>query len=101
MRWIMSLPPRDLPRGIPFLARREFLWQSGLGFGTIALASLLRAEGLLAAPASAPGGADLRARPGHFPGRARSAILLLQGGGPSQVDLFDPKPELQKRNGQK
>ena len=40
-------------------------------------------------------------RPGHFPARARSVILLMQIGGPSQVDLFDPKPELQKRDGQK
>src|SRR3954470_24407070 len=41
-------------------SRREFLWQSGLGFGTVALATLLRAEGLLAADgAAAPGGADL------------------------------------------
>jgi hypothetical protein len=62
----------------------------------MALASLLRAEGLLAAE-----GADLRPRPGQFPGRARAVIFLLQGGGPSQVDLFDPKPELQKRHGQK
>src|SRR5262249_12798704 len=56
-----------------------------------ALADLLRQDGLLAAPA----------RPGHFAGPARSVILLLQTGGPSQVDLFDPKPELQKRDGQK
>jgi len=76
--------------------RREFLWQSGLGFGTAALAQLLGTEGLLAAD-----GAGLHPRPGHFAGRARSVILLLQGGGPSHVDLFDPKPELQKRDGQK
>jgi hypothetical protein len=78
------------------VSRRDFLWQSGLGFGTVALAHLLRAEGLLAAA-----GADLRPRPGHFPGQAKAVIFLLQGGGPSQVDLFDPKPDLQKRDGQK
>src|SRR4051812_3214810 len=77
-------------------SRRDFLWQSGLGLGTAALASLLRGDGLLAAE-----GADLRPRPGHLPARAKAVILLLQGGGPSQVDLFDPKPELQKRDGQK
>jgi hypothetical protein len=81
------------------LPRREFLRQSGLGLGTVALASLLRAEGLLAAEPE--GGADLAPRPGHLPGRAKAVILLLQGGGPSQVDLFDPKPDLQKRGGQK
>jgi hypothetical protein len=70
--------------------------------GTMALASLLEEEGLLAAPAQArPGGLDLQPRPGHFSGPAKAVILLLQGGGPSQVDLFDPKPELQKRHGQK
>jgi hypothetical protein len=85
------------------LPRRDFLWQSGLGLGTAALAHLLRAEGLLAAaPAPAgPGGRDLRPRAGHHPAAARSVILLLQGGGPSQVDLFDPKPQLTKRDGQK
>ena len=43
---------------------------------------------------------DLRLRPGHFPARARSVIMLMQVGGPSQIDLFDPKPELRKRDGQ-
>jgi hypothetical protein len=80
-------------------SRRSFLWQSGMGLGTVALVHLLRAEGLLAAEAK-PHAYDLRPRPGHFPGPAKAVILLLQGGGPSQVDLFDPKPELQKRDGQ-
>src|SRR5262249_2714824 len=89
------------PGGFPF-SRRDFLWHSGLGMGTMALASLLNEEGLLAAPVPAgPGGLDLQPRPGHFSGPAEAVILLLQGGGPSQVDLFDPKPELQKRHGQK
>ncbi len=79
--------------------RREWLQQSSLGFGTLALAHLLHKDGLLAAPG--PGGTDARPRSGHFAARARSVIVLLQTGGPSQVDLFDPKPELQKRGGQK
>jgi hypothetical protein len=85
------------------VCRRAFLQHAGLGFGTLALASLLRGDGLLAAElaAAGPGGSDLRPRPGHFPARARAVVLLLQVGGPSQVDLFDPKPELQKRDGQK
>ena len=51
---------------------------------------------------SGPGrtASDLRRRPGHFPARARSVIMLMQVGGPSQIDLFDPKPELRKRDGQ-
>ncbi|MBM3775317.1 MAG: DUF1501 domain-containing protein, partial [Acidobacteria bacterium] len=45
-------------------------------------------------------GSGLRPQPGHFPERAKAVIQLVQNGGPSQVDLFDPKPELQKRDGQ-
>src|SRR5207244_13546664 len=43
---------------------------------------------------------DLRPRRGHFPARARAMVHFMQNGGPSQMDLFDPKPELQKRSGQ-
>ena len=46
-----------------------------------------------AAPTSGPG-------PAISPRRARSVIMLMQAGGPSQIDLFDPKPELQRRHGQ-
>jgi hypothetical protein len=82
--------------------RRDLLRNAGLG--TLALAHLLSGDGLLAAAAGTrpgPGGSDLRPRLGHFPARARAVIVLTQIGGPSQVDLFDPKPELQKRDGQK
>src|SRR5262249_9653957 len=44
-------------------------------------------------------GMSLRPKTGHFPARARAVIQFMQNGGPSQMDLFDPKPELQKRNG--
>jgi len=81
--------------------RRAFLEESALGFGTLAMAYLLQADGVLGTASANPGGADLRPRPGHFPGRAKSIILLMQSGGPSQVDLFDPKPELEKRDGQR
>ena len=43
---------------------------------------------------------DLRPRPAHFPGRAKAMIMLMQTGGPSNMDLFDYKPELSKRDGQ-
>src|SRR5258708_36151212 len=84
MRWVML--------------RRTFLQESALGFGTLALAHLLHADGLLGTAAASPGGADLRPRAGHFPDRAKSVILLMQSGGPSQVTLFDPKPRLEKRD---
>jgi Protein of unknown function (DUF1501) len=84
------------------MGRREFLQQATLGFGTMALWWLLEQEerAALASPAAGPGLADLRPRPGHFTARAHSVIMLMQAGGPSQIDLFDPKPELRRRHGQ-
>jgi hypothetical protein len=74
---------------------------SGLGFGSLALAFLLNDQPLSGATAqSGSFYSDLKPRPGHFPGKAKAMIQLFQNGGPSQVDLFDPKPELTKRNGQ-
>jgi len=87
------------------LSRRELLKNSGLGFGSLALSSLLNSDGVLptesgAAPQAGKLFSDLRPRPGHFPGSAKAVIQLVQNGGPSQMDLFDPKPELAKRGGQ-
>src|SRR5262245_51460368 len=87
------------------LSRREMLRMSGLGFGSLALTSLLDSEGALGADAGTDSQAgkqfsDLRPRSGHFPGSAKAVIQLVQNGGPSQMDLFDPKPELTKRGGQ-
>ena len=73
------------------LARREFLRSIGLGCGSLALAHLLARDGQL-------GAAELKP---HFAPKAKSIIWLFMTGGPSQVDTFDYKPELQKRNGQK
>jgi hypothetical protein len=81
-------------RPLPLLTRREMLQASGLGLGSLALASLLGNESAAAA------GRDLAPRPGHFPPQARAVIMLVQNGGPSQMDLFDPKPELRRREGQ-
>src|SRR5262249_18310701 len=63
------------------------------------LAYLLHGERLRAAEGKQPA-SDLRPKTPHFPGRARAIIQLMQNGGPSQMDLFYPKPELQKRDGQ-
>jgi hypothetical protein len=85
------------PRSI---SRRVLLRQSGLGFGSIALTHMLHSQGALAAAArGAQLGSGLRPAPGHFPARAKAVIQLVQNGGPSQMDLFDPKPELQKLDG--
>src|ERR1700752_584837 len=85
------------------LTRRDFLRTSGFGVGGLVLACLLAGEGVAIAesgadPADLP--QDLRPRQGHFPARARAMVHFMQNGGPSQMDLFDPKPELQKRAGQ-
>ena len=75
------------------LSRREMLTQSGLGLGAVALTWLLGQEKVAAA------GADLRPQKPHFPAAAKAVIMLVQNGGPSQMDLFDPKPGLAKYNG--
>lgn len=83
--------------------RRDFLQTSGFGIGGLALAYLLNQEGLSAAEHDSVGKSvpqDLTPRRGHFPARATGMVHFMQNGGPSQMDLFDPKPELQKRNGQ-
>ena len=86
------------------VSRRRILEISCLGFGSIALADLLHRSPLRAAETAPDKGVpifgDLRARPGHFPAQAKAVIQLVQNGGPSQMDLFDPKPELTKRAGQ-
>src|SRR5262245_36190322 len=75
--------------------RRNFLRMAGFGIGGLALTWLLNQEGFAGAEPQ-----DLKPRRGHFPARARAMVHFMQNGGPSQMDLFDPKPELQKRDGQ-
>src|SRR5262245_52178490 len=85
------------------ITRRDFLRTSGFGIGGLALTYLLAEEEVGAAepgPDRAAAPQDLRPRCGHFPARARAMVHFMQNGGPSQMDLFDPKPELQKRGGQ-
>ena len=81
-------------------SRRDFLQKAGLGCGSLALTKLLAEEGLLGQ--TIPGTASSTTIPGpHFAPRAKSVIWLFMPGSPSQVDTFDYKPELQKRNGEK
>jgi hypothetical protein len=72
------------------VSRRDFLARAGGGFGLLALHSLLERD--------ARAGDSIR--PAHFPGKAKSVIWLFLDGGPSHIDLFDPKPELTKLAGQ-
>ena len=84
-------------------SRRDFLWQVGAGFTGLALTSLLEGEGFFSQPAMAAeldSSNPLAPRSAHFPTKAKACIFLFMFGGPSQLDLFDYKPELQKRDGQ-
>ena len=87
-------------------SRRHFMHAGGFGLGTLALAQLLRGDGLLAAPVKphafgAKPEYDLLPKAPHFEPKAKAMISLFMMGGPSQMDLFDPKPMLQKYDGQK
>ncbi len=81
------------------MTRRHFFGLASVGIGTAALASLLTPEAFAAGTlpdASANGG--LPGLP-HFPPTAKRVIFLHQSGGPSQMDLFDYKPQLKKYQG--
>src|SRR5262245_44623879 len=81
--------------------RRRMLQQCGGGFGALALNALLARDGLLGGegkPAPVAHNPFAPKAP-HFAPKAKSVIFLFMYGGPSQVDLFDPKPELTKHHG--
>ena len=79
------------------ISRRALLRHSGVG--SLALAAMLRQDGLFAASKRGPHGSGLLPTTPDFAPKAKAVIQLVQNGGPSQMDLFDPKPELQKRHG--
>src|SRR5262245_44285606 len=83
-------------------SRRRFLGNAANGVGMLALASLLRDEGLLASEeADAVGAANpLAPRLPHFAPKAKACIYIYLEGAPSQINLFDPKPKLNELNGQ-
>jgi len=86
-------------RRSPIPSRREFLRDAGGGFGAIALAAMLSEQPSLAV-SHGPSTASHAANRSHFPARAKRVIYLFMHGGPSHVDLFDPKPALVKYAGQ-
>ena len=77
--------------------RRQFLANAGMGFGSVALTDLLHQEGIIQA---AENDNPLAERSSHYKPNAKAIIWLFQTGSPSQVDTFDYKPELGKRDGQ-
>jgi hypothetical protein len=81
------------------LTRRDFLLRSGTGFGALALLDLLRGTPLIGAVASPAAVNPLAPKLGHLAAKAKSVIFLFMEGGPSHIDLFDPKPLLEKLHG--
>ncbi|RLS22200.1 MAG: DUF1501 domain-containing protein [Planctomycetota bacterium] len=79
--------------------RRDFLTHPMGPCGSLALSWLLSQEGF-AASIEANNLNPLSPRLSHFPSKAKSVIFMFMVGGPSQIDLFDPKPELNRLNGQ-
>jgi len=96
---IPHLPHHGVPR-----TRREFLARSGAGFGAVAASYLLAQSALgdtlskLQAPVTDPRNPLAAKRP-HYPATAKNVIFVFMEGGPSHLDLFDPKPLLQKLAG--
>ncbi len=89
-----------IPHHEPATSRRDFLARAGLGFGGLALAAMLAEDEARAEAPSINSLKPLAPRPPHFASRADRVIFLFMEGGPSHIDLFDPKPELTRRHGQ-
>ncbi len=95
---------RQLSQSFCRRTRREFLWQSGAGFGSVALAALLGNDGFLdsqsmAADGKTPYQNPMAAKPSMFPAKAKSVIFLFMYGGPSHIDTFDYKPTMVGQDG--
>src|SRR5438105_4449727 len=86
-----------LTDGSPLSSRRAALRRAACGFGSLALSALLGEESLqaVAEPEN-----PLASKAPHFAPRAKRIIFLYMCGGPSHIDTFDPKPRLDKENGQ-
>lgn len=90
-----------IPHHEVLTTRRDILRKGGGGFGALALASLLGDHSLMAALGDEGGkpGTPMASKIPHVPGRAKNVIFLFMEGGPSHIDLFDPKPLLKKLAG--
>jgi hypothetical protein len=88
------------PNAVPLLppSRRDLLRRAGGGFGMLALTALLAEQGLLAD--ERPQVNPLAPRRPHHRARAERVIFLFMSGGPSHLETFDPKPDLQRLHGQ-
>jgi hypothetical protein len=95
----MSTPRQHIT---PALTRRDFLTRAGFGFGGIAATCMLGADGFMSRAANVRIDSvnPLVSRAPHHSPKAQSVIFLFMEGGPSHLDLFDPKPELDRLAGQ-
>ena len=85
----------DREQFLKIQTRRKFFEQCAGGIGIAALAQLMEQDGRAATPAVNP----LAPKKPHFPAKAKNVIFMFMEGGPSQLDLFDPKPGLARWNG--
>ncbi|MCZ6514370.1 MAG: DUF1501 domain-containing protein, partial [Acidobacteria bacterium] len=91
----------DLKRFRQIQTRRSFFTECAGGIGVTALWHLLALDGLAASPQKGlPDINPLKLRPPHFTPKAKNVIFLFMAGAPSQLDLFDPKPEMARWDGQ-
>ncbi len=90
---------RDTP--VELVTRRHFFEQCGIGVGKIALSTLLTGAAARASSAAgAAAGDPMAPKAPHFPAKAKRVIHLFMAGAPSQLDLFDYKPKLDRARGQ-
>lgn len=102
----VSTPTRDSSAQFCRRTRREWLWETGGGFGSVALTGLLSSSGFFdrnAHAADLSGGSTaanpLAPKPPHHAPKAKAVIFLFMYGGPSHVDTFDYKPDLYPLDG--
>ncbi len=86
----------QVPHDVPVASRRDFLLRGGAGFGALALTGILAQNDAFAKKVS-----PVPAKLPHFTPTAKHVIFLFMEGGPSHMDLFDPKPLLDKLAGQR
>jgi len=96
------MTPHDIDDALTLArTRRHFFRDCGVGVGSMALASLLAREAPGADASGSPRKDPLAPKKPHFEPKAKAVIFLFMAGGPSHLDLFDPKPTLNKLHGQK
>jgi len=94
----MTLATSSLPLAT---TRRDFLFRAGTSLGSLALASILARDAAAGDKDKAPPAINpLAPKAPHFAPKAKAVILLFMVGGPSHVETFDPKPELNRLHGQ-